>query len=418
VPTETASSRPRRAKIANVVFSYYPHDLRIRRAVEAALRAGHAVDVFCLKKAGQPKVETSAGLTVYRLNVLRSRSKKLNYIVEYLSFLGAVFIKLSRRHLTERYGLIHVNNMPDALVFAGLLAKWAGAGIVLDLHDPMPEVFMTKYGVKRTSALVQVLILLERASLGFADRVITTNIAFRDLFVERGCPADKIRIVMNAPDEDVFSPGRPDAAGPRDPQGPFQVVFNGTVVERHGLDTAVEAVIRLKPKIPGIRFDIYGEGDYAERLVDLIAASGAREYIKYHGFVHVGELAAIVRGADVGIIPNKRSVFTEINFPVRIFEYLSFRKPIIAPDTRGIRDYFTREDILLFEPGSPDDLAQRIHAVYSDPERTRTIVRNGYGVFEKHRWALQREVLLRTYDDLLRRSGGGPAARPAPPDGA
>jgi len=405
----------RKKKIAIVVFSYYPHDLRIRRAAEAALKASYDVDVFCLKKSGQPKVEISAGLTIYRLNILRSRSKKINYIVEYLSFLASAFARLSRKQLTEHYGVIHFNNMPDALVFAGLLAKLAGAGIILDLHDPMPEVFMTKYGVSRTGALVQLLVLLERMSIRFADRIITTNIAFRDVFVARGCPLEKIRIVMNAPDEGVFSPVGAGAEDPKGPQSPFQVVFNGTVVERHGLDTAIDAVVSLKARIPQIRFDLYGDGDYAERLVERIAASGAKDYIKYHGFVHVGELADIVRKADVGIIPNKRSVFTEINFPVRIFEYLIFQKPIIAPDTRGIRDYFTRDEILLFEPGHPDNLAERIHSVFSDPDGTREIIRKGYRVYERHRWALQREILVAIYDDLCRKGRGTPATPMGPP---
>jgi hypothetical protein len=36
-------------KIAIVVFSYYPHDLRIRRAAEAAIKGSYQVDLFCLK---------------------------------------------------------------------------------------------------------------------------------------------------------------------------------------------------------------------------------------------------------------------------------------------------------------------------------------------------------------------------------
>src|SRR5439155_24815829 len=53
---------------------------------------------------------------------------------------------------------------------------------------------------------------------------------------------------------------------------------------------------------------------------------------------------------DVGIIPNRRSIFTEINFPTRIFEYLARGKPVIAPLTTGIGDYFSKDELVVFNP--------------------------------------------------------------------
>jgi glycosyltransferase involved in cell wall biosynthesis len=181
------------------------------------------------------------------------------------------------------------------------------------------------------------------------------------------------------------------------------VVFNGTIVERHGLDSAIDAVLKLTEKIPGITFDIYGDGDFTGKLCERIKRLGDKSPVAYRGFVHVGELVRIISQADVGVIPNIRSVFTEINFPVRIFEYLILKKPIIAPDTRGIRDYFSQDNLLLFAPGNSDDLAEKIHFVYANPDKTAEIVRRGREIYEKHNWNTQREVLLRIYDDSFRR---------------
>jgi glycosyltransferase involved in cell wall biosynthesis len=352
-----------------------------------------------LRKGGQKKVEKISSMTIYRHNVLRSRSKRINYAVEYLSFLLSVFIGLSKRHLKNRYGLIHINNMPDILVFTGLLAKITGAKIILDLHDPMPEVFMTKYGTSEKSLSVRILIFLERACIRFSDRIITTNIAFRDLFIERGCPPEKIDIVMNSPDDEIFTADSMDRLEPKQPEKPFKVVFNGTIVERHGLDSAIDAILKLTEKIPNITFDIYGDGDFVEKIYDRVKSLGEKSAITYKGFVHVNELVKIISNADVGVIPNIRSVFTEINFPVRIFEYLILKKPIIAPNTRGIRDYFTQENLLLFDPGNFDDLAEKIYFVYANPEKAREMVRKGYEIYERHCWRIQKEVLLKIYDD-------------------
>jgi glycosyltransferase involved in cell wall biosynthesis len=389
-------------KIAIVVFSYYPHDLRIRRAAEAAIKSDYYVDLYCLRGQGQGEVEHIHGGTIFRLNVLRTRSLRINYMIEYVSFLVAVFFRLSRNHFRANYRVIHVNNMPDFLVFAGFLAKITGARIILDMHDPMPEVFMTKYGVTHRSLFVRLLVSQERMSIRFSDHIITTNIAFRELFVKRGCPPGKIDIVMNAPDDEIFAMSSLSAAPQRTAKNAFQVVFNGTIVDRHGLDDAVDAIIKLKEKIPDIKFDIYGEGDAAEKLCDRIRALNVQSYINYHGFVHVDELVKIIENADVGIIPNIRSPFTELNFPVRIFEYLIFKKPIIAPNTRGIRDYFTRDSLLMFDPGNSKDLAEKIYFVFTNPEETSEIIRKGYDVYEKHCWRIQRATLVGIYDRLSR----------------
>ena len=55
---------------------------------------------------------------------------------------------------------------------------------------------------------------------------------------------------------------------------------------------------------------------------------------------NVNEIVAAIGDCDLGIIPNHRNIFTEINTPTRIFEYLALAKPVIAPKTQGIQDYF------------------------------------------------------------------------------
>jgi hypothetical protein len=55
-----------------------------------------------------------------------------------------VILLLAFRSLTWRYNLVHVHNMPDVLVFEAFIPRVCGARVILDLHDPMPEL-MIKY---------------------------------------------------------------------------------------------------------------------------------------------------------------------------------------------------------------------------------------------------------------------------------
>ena len=65
----------------------------------------------------------------------------------------------------------------------------------------------------------------------------------------RSCPAQKMHIVMNSPDENIFTPRNPSNKPEPDK---FMVMYHGTIVERNGLDIALYAIAKLKDKIPNL----------------------------------------------------------------------------------------------------------------------------------------------------------------------
>lgn len=60
-------------RVAMVVFSYYPLDVRVRREVEALSEAGSAVEVIALRGDGEPRQERLNGVNVYRINIKQKR---------------------------------------------------------------------------------------------------------------------------------------------------------------------------------------------------------------------------------------------------------------------------------------------------------------------------------------------------------
>lgn len=391
-------------KIVAVHYSYYPHDVRPRREAEALAKSGMQVDVVCLRREGQAALETLDGVRVHRISLPKYRGGKLGYLLHYTVFILAAFTRISLMHLRNRYDVAHIHNMPDVLVLAALAPKLSGSRILLDLHDPMPELFMTKYSIREDHFFISLLKLQERWSIRFADRVITPNISFRNLFIARGCPEEKISIVMNSPMELMFHMGGNDS-----PQSPasnpdrFVFMYHGGIFERHGLDTALEALASLREKIPNMEFHVFGEGDYTERFLDLVDRHGMQDIVTYKGFVTLEEISQEIRTIDVGIIPNIKSTFTELNMPVRIFEYLSLRKPVIVPRTRGIRDYFDDTSIFFFEAGNAENLAKVILKIYDNPVRRRQITEQGANIYAKYRWELQSRYLVELVSELAGR---------------
>ncbi len=391
-------------RIASVVFSFYPADTRPRREAEAMVEAGWAVDVLCLRKEKEKQEEEVNGVHVFRLPGKRTRGGKLWYLWEYGWFLLQAFFKLSLLHLRRPYRAVHVHNMPDLLVFSAMLPRLSGAKIILDLHDPMPEVYMAKYSIGRSHPAILLLSFLEKQSIKFAHVVLTPNIAFRDLFVSRSCPEEKIHIVMNSPQETIFK----ESSGPREkPDGErdsFIVMYHGSIMEWFGLEIALQALLHLQEKIPNLRLDVYGDGDFVQGFLRRINEFGLEKTVRYHGYRPQEKIAEAIREVDVGVIPNPLSPFTRLNFPTRIFEYLSMAKPVIAPKTKGILDYFDEGDLYFFEPGDPRSLAGVILEVYRNPVRRQEVLQRGMKVYQRYRWELQRKNLIEAVRPLLKRS--------------
>ena len=100
------------------------------------------------------------------------------------------------------------------------------------------------------------------------------------------------------------------------------------------------------------------------------------------------------------MIPNRRAVFTEINTPTRIFEYLSRGKPVITGRAPGVQDYFADDALFFFALGDAADLARSIVRVYGHPD-VAEVVKRGQQVYLAHRWSAERKGLVSRLATLL-----------------
>jgi glycosyltransferase involved in cell wall biosynthesis len=399
-------------RVVAVVFSGYPSDPRPRRAAEALVKEGAAVEVICLKETDEePRHELFNGVRITRVPLKRRRGGKLSYLLQYGWFILLSGLILAVRTGQRRYDLVHVHNMPDILVFSALIPKLAGAKILLDLHDPMPELMMTIFGFQEHSGPVRLLRELEKWSLHFADAVVTANEAFRKLFSARSCSSGKITVIMNSPDEAIFQCRRPASRDISNGSSqPFVIMYHGSLVERHGLDLAVLALRELRKTVPGAELRIYGRKTaYQETVMASAQQIGLGDSVRYFGPKSLEQVAEAIGQCDVGIIPNRRSVFTELNMPTRIFEYLSQGKPVIAPRTPGILDYFGPEELILFELGDTDDLAKKIEYVFMHRTEMVNLVERGQEVYRAHQWSGERRRFASLVAGLMKIPGSSMA---------
>src|SRR5579862_8948027 len=107
-------------KVCMLAYAHYINDARIKSYVRTLEGQGHRVDVIALKAKGEPAVEALPAGTIFRLMSKYQGNSTLMYVWSYLKFFLNCLFFLARRSFRCRYDVVHVHNMPNALVFAAI----------------------------------------------------------------------------------------------------------------------------------------------------------------------------------------------------------------------------------------------------------------------------------------------------------
>jgi glycosyltransferase involved in cell wall biosynthesis len=400
-------------RVAMVTFSSYPADPRPRRTLDALRHEGMSVDLICLCDENAPKRERSSRLDILRVPIRHRRGGIFSYAYNYSAFIFVCSFILAKRALQRRYDLVYVHNMPDFLVLCALLPKALGAKVILDQHDPMPELLTTIFNLRESSPSVRVMRWLEKWSIARANAVITVNIACKRIFASRDCLPEKIGVVMNSPDNEIFPfqvPRSRESVSVSSKR--FVIMYHGSLVERNGLDLAVEALAHVRKAVSNPELRIYGRSTpFLQRVMEQARTQGLEDCVSYLGPKRLEDLVAAIEDCDVGVIPNQRNAFTDINTPTRIFEYLALGKPVVAPRTPGIQDYFNPDALFFFESGNTKELAAQIEYVFSHSQETIETTKRGQEVYRAHTWSHEKATLVNLVSELLSTYSIDPPAR-------
>ena len=397
----SGASGSARRPIAMLTHSYYEEDPRVRREAEALAAAGHAVDVFALRRPSDPASETIAGVAVRRLGVQRHQGAGLGvYLAEYLAFFLRAGFALVRAHPRRRYGLVQVHTLPDFLVFATLPLRMVGVPVILDLHEAMPVFFGSRFHSRLGGLARAVLGWQERLATRYASAVVTVNEALGDRLLGLGVPAQKLTIVPNVPSLARFdtagSPDRPFMA-----DGRLVLVCAGGLSPIYELDVVLDAIAVLRASRPAlpVALELYGQ-DFGEvPLRDQAERLGIADAVTFHGRIPVGDVPAAIAAADVGLAPTRRTEFTDYSLSTKAYEYAAMDRSVVASRLPLVERTFG-DDVVTYAAGDPADLAAALEAIVDDPAGREARIARAHARVAALSW--EREA--RAYLDLVERT--------------
>lgn len=398
-----ASMEPRpllqtRKRIAMVTHSYYKSDNRVTRYAEALAARGDQVEVFALRRSPElPDEEVVEGVKLFRIQDRFDKTErtKLSYLWPLLTFLGRAAKRLAGRHTIQPYDLLHIHNVPDFMVFAGLFPKLTGARVILDIHDIVPEFFASKFGMESGDLTVALLRGMERVSAMAADHVIIANDLWRDKYAARTRTDGRCTAFINHVDSRIFAPRAQTRHDDR-----LIVLFPGGLQWHQGVDIAIRAFEKVSAAIPSAEFHIYGDGNVREALIDLTKYLGLEERVLFFKPRTIREIAAVMADADLGVVPKRADSFGDEAYSTKIMEFMSVGVPVIVSSTKVDRHYFDDSIVRFFPSGDVEALAGAIIELLQDSALRRELAGRAMEYVAEHCWEKRKPDYLNLIDSL------------------
>jgi glycosyltransferase involved in cell wall biosynthesis len=370
-----------------ISHSFLERDPRVRRTVECMLEEGWEVSGLFLDPAHRTE-----RLWTWRVPLARRRGSVVRHLFEYGAFFVWALAWVTIRVVRRRPHLVYVNTPPDALVFTALAAKLTGVPVILDVHDPMPELLVAKGN--KSGWLRKLLVLQERWSLRFADKVITVHEPLRELLHERS-PKTAIEVVMNVPDASEWRQIEHDGRS-------RTIVYTGSVAIRYGLDDVLTAMADVASEIPNVRLRVIGEGEDLGLLRRMATDLGIDERVDFMGLVPWEEVRAVQADAWIGVNVPKPDELGNLSFSNKVVEWVALGLPVIASRTSTLLRYFPEGTLFYVDPGSAARLAKQLMVLHEmDETEMARHVDAARASLEKITWPVQRRRLLETLWSVL-----------------
>jgi glycosyltransferase involved in cell wall biosynthesis len=143
---------------------------------------------------------------------------------------------------------------------------------------------------------------------------------------------------------------------------------------------------------------IVGDGPLKTDLEDMLKTKGIKD-IEFTGRKSYQECIMLLQDTQFLILP---SLCYE-NFPVVIMEAYASGKPVIASGLGAMAELVEEGKTgLLFEPGNPEDLADKMQWMVENEDACIEMGKNARKVFEKKYTAEKNyEILMKIYNKLL-----------------
>ena len=199
---------------------------------------------------------------------------------------------------------------------------------------------------------------LDRATLRRAEMVLADTATHARYLVALGAPAERVAVWYLGVEPEFLSP--PEVA-----VIPKRVLFYGSYVPLHGVETIVEAAVRLQGQA---QFRLIGRGPERARVEERARVAGVE--IEFVDPVPLAALPAELGRAAVVLGIFGAGQKAEMVIPNKVYQAAALGRPLVTRDSPALREIFTPDEhCVAVRAADADALAGAITRLLETPER-------------------------------------------------
>ncbi|TQV76241.1 glycosyltransferase family 4 protein [Denitrobaculum tricleocarpae] len=192
-----------------------------------------------------------------------------------------------------------------------------------------------------------------------ADGLITVCQALKDELVKMGIADQRVEVLRNGVDLELFQPRDRDAAKQKFGVSGKVLLSVGHLIERKGHHLIIEAM----PQIPDATLLIAGTGPDNAELWALAGSLGLTDRVRFLGAIPHQEMSELYSAADVLVLASSREGWANV-----LLETMASGTPAAATNVWGAPEVITDPAAgALIPERTPDAIARMVLRVLKDP---------------------------------------------------
>jgi glycosyltransferase involved in cell wall biosynthesis len=389
--------------------------IHVRSFVRGLTELGHEVAVVATKVSSPESFETLTGATVLRAPLMPRNRAFLRALKAGNRFLA---LRLSLgRDLVRAFHNTEFFRVADECIGRFLpnfiyerYSLWGTAGQRLARKHSIPSVIEVnsplsyeeeKYrGGSISPSLAR---WTERRTWRRADLLVAVSQSFHKHFEQAGVAREKVRILPNAVDTNLFRTEVDDVSlrSRLKFDGRFVIGFVGSFKAWHGVDFLLEASTRLQGEDPSHHLLLVGDGPMRAALEDETRRLGLRGVVTLVGSVRHEEVPRYraVMGVAVAPYPPLEDFYYS---PLKLYEYMAAGRAILASNIgqvgEALADGLTG---LLYQRNDIEGLLRCLRRLRSEAKFRRELGKNARITCSRNTWSEDAARVLSWVDPLL-----------------
>jgi glycosyltransferase involved in cell wall biosynthesis len=306
----------------------------------------------------------------------------------------------------DRPDVVFATHTPLMVGLAGIeLSRYFGVPFVFEVRDLWPEALVNVGGLTNPAAIWWLRRMAQRIYRA-ANHIVALSPGMKEGIVRAGVPAEKVTVIPNASDLDLFRPDL-DGRAARERLGlgqRFAAVYFGAMGLANGLEYAIEAArILARRGNERIVLVLQGNGGKRKEWKDLARGYGLTNVMFRPRVADKEEVARLVAGCDACLVIF-RAAQEQTWSPNKLFDALAAGKPVFLNVSGWLGDMIEKNHCGRYvDPTRPEALADALEELSNDPALCRRMGENARALAERQ---FDRRILAAQFEQVLKQAVG------------